>query len=699
MATLINIDNTDFDLNSLFNLQYSFDTLKRLIEALAKNHNEMQQKINHIEAYIDKKEDENIKFKNRLNFNVEKTNNNFKQIEEFIEKKEGLEIFGKTENILPFDMSSIFSENEENYFDDQERKKSKSKSKKNLRKSRLKTNSNLEGSDSDREKNLARKDVINNDNSKISENEKHKNINKRFKSMDIDMNSDPSEIINHLMMRVVRIEKNLIECVVVSEEFPEVKSSCENNTKTIHNNSTNIEDIQKKIEDLENNNTKVNEALEQVSIKLSDLNIFEIFKNNTGEGIGDDVSLKMLQAFDTKFTTKFNLVDKRVKSIEEDSFKIKNENINIKNIQDSHTRINQTLKEDLEKLKSNLDKLNEEFLINTNVLDKNLNYTRDELILMINQVSKDLKDYQESEKDNLIYKTDDNLSNQLNNTKNNIDNDVDKKLNKEMAKRIYELEKNFKLLQHKLNLDSVKSEITKIWASMETKISMDEFVQTKDLTNQHDVLLRFLKETVSQMSEDIKIPNDYGWIRKKVESLSNTILNLKSNDDPNIVGGRDSVILTNKYLEISSFTEFQKSYNRELDGMRRDISEMKRYLEDIITALKSKTSDKDLKNLEELLLSKLEEYKLASIRRYADKVDSQKNFKYLDAQIKHIVEVYIKRMDRGDNWLIAKKPVNGYSCASCESYIGDLNDKTSDHVPWNKYPARESNEKSYRVSE
>ena len=47
-------------------------------------------------------------------------------------------------------------------------------------------------------------------------------------------------------------------------------------------------------------------------------------------------------------------------------------------------------------------------------------------------------------------------------------------------------------------------------------------------------------------------------------------------------------------------------------------------------------------------------------------------------------------MERGDNWLIAKKPVNGYSCASCEGYIGELNDKTTDHIPWNKYPARDN---------
>jgi len=36
MSSLLNIDNIDFDLNTLFNFQTSYDVLKRLIEAIAK---------------------------------------------------------------------------------------------------------------------------------------------------------------------------------------------------------------------------------------------------------------------------------------------------------------------------------------------------------------------------------------------------------------------------------------------------------------------------------------------------------------------------------------------------------------------------------------------------------------------------------------------------------------------------------------
>jgi hypothetical protein len=66
-------------------------------------------------------------------------------------------------------------------------------------------------------------------------------------------------------------------------------------------------------------------------------------------------------------------------------------------------------------------------------------------------------------------------------------------------------------------------------------------------------------------------------------------------------------------------------------------------------------------------------------------------------QIKHIIEFYIKKGDKSENWLLAKKPLGGHLCASCEAYIGDLHDNTQ-YLAWNKYPMRDPNEKFYRVN-
>ena len=49
-----------------------------------------------------------------------------------------------------------------------------------------------------------------------------------------------------------------------------------------------------------------------------------------------------------------------------------------------------------------------------------------------------------------------------------------------------------------------------------------------------------------------------------------------------------------------------------------------------------------------------------------------------------------------DNWLLAKKPINGYSCAACESIIGDLRDDTNKFIPWNRMPLRDPGDNIYR---
>jgi hypothetical protein len=194
--------------------------------------------------------------------------------------------------------------------------------------------------------------------------------------------------------------------------------------------------------------------------------------------------------------------------------------------------------------------------------------------------------------------------------------------------------------------------------------------------------------------------DDINWLRKKVENLSSSIISMKNNDESHNTSAVVNKIVpldNSKYLESNVFNEFQKNYKIDQEGVKRITDELSRYIDDIITALKSKAGDKDMKNLEDYLTSKIEELKLNSQKKFADKLETSKNVKYLDAQVKHIIDVYIKKMEKGDNWLLAKKPVNGFACASCEAYIGDLHDNNQ-HVPWNKYPIRDPNDKAYRVN-
>ena len=112
--------------------------------------------------------------------------------------------------------------------------------------------------------------------------------------------------------------------------------------------------------------------------------------------------------------------------------------------------------------------------------------------------------------------------------------------------------------------------------------------------------------------------------------------------------------------------------------------------------MKEKVSYPDLKILEKSFDTKLENIQISSLKKFADKPDTIKSFKYMEQQIKSIYEFLQTRSGENDGWLIAKKPLNLNLCASCESYLGDLKDNNP-YIPWNKYPLRDTNDKIYRL--
>ena len=84
----------------------------------------------------------------------------------------------------------------------------------------------------------------------------------------------------------------------------------------------------------------------------------------------------------------------------------------------------------------------------------------------------------------------------------------------------------------------------------------------------------------------------------------------------------------------------------------------------------------------------LEEFKDRTNKFYPKKSEINKNFKALELQIKQIYEYIIKKDENSENWLLAKKPIGGFSCASCESYLGDLKEN-NEKVIWNQLPERD----------
>ena len=78
---------------------------------------------------------------------------------------------------------------------------------------------------------------------------------------------------------------------------------------------------------------------------------------------------------------------------------------------------------------------------------------------------------------------------------------------------------------------------------------------------------------------------------------------------------------------------------------------------------------------------------------YLDFVEFLKNIKQIEIQLKSL-DIENKKSD-GDSWIMAKKPVGCFNCASCEANIKNVN-PSNEYLAWNKYPQQD---KIYRMGQ
>jgi len=124
-------------------------------------------------------------------------------------------------------------------------------------------------------------------------------------------------------------------------------------------------------------------------------------------------------------------------------------------------------------------------------------------------------------------------------------------------------------------------------------------------------------------------------LKKKIDNLASQLAKSKLpyDDDQQKIRKYED---TSKYVDIYTFTEFQKSYTKENNNLSMGIDENKRAIDDINIAFKDKINPKELRTTEEYILNKLDEFKILCTKKFSDKIETFKNVKYLDTQVKQI---------------------------------------------------------------
>ena len=182
-------------------------------------------------------------------------------------------------------------------------------------------------------------------------------------------------------------------------------------------------------------------------------------------------------------------------------------------------------------------------------------------------------------------------------------------------------------------------------------------------------------------------------INRKCEDLIlQNLMSTKMSEDSKDSKNRQNLILSKMqdYLESSVFHEYIIDESREKEKIKKDIDNYKQFREEMIETLKKSASIQDLKNLETYLEDLLDEFKGKMFKLCPRKSEINKVLKNMEFQLKNIYELFSRKEEKSENWMLAKKPLGGFACASCENYIGDLKEN-DEKVFWNQFPEFTSN--------
>ena len=432
-----------------------------------------------------------------------------------------------------------------------------------------------------------------------------------------------------------------------------------------------------------------------MGVKVAELNVFDLIKDS-GDG-SVDASKILVAALESKVFKKFSLIDEKIKDSMNEVLKAKNATINYKNEIDGLSRLITKLRDDIEdtdnKIKENVEILNkEDASIKTSMNDAGLNFQN--LITKLQEdLEKKITQIQYEINDKIIALESLPISSAENATSAKEGDIFDDKKFKALAKKVNDVENLVRQIMNSKALDEVNNKIKSLQFDLQNRLNHDDL---KELYNFHygDVeLINDVKDSINLLYDDNrKAINDIQALNRKIESITANVTALQAM--PRGGGDKGPTVDITKFIDTGKFMESSKALYKEIERLRKDNEDNRRNIDDILNQIKSMANADNVNNVEAKLTNLITEFKVVVNKKYADKYETNKIIKVLENQVKAIQEDSSKKNEGGENWLLAKRPLNNFKCASCEANLENMN-SNREYLPWNKYPARD--EKSYRM--
>ena len=522
-------------------------------------------------------------------------------------------------------------------------------------------------------------------------------------SSDKGKGEENKELFSKILKKLKAHERQINDLLARNNEFLIIN-------KSIKLNKNEVEELERQFRALKNNISDINrkmlgynDDLEKIKVKVTDFDVFDLFKGGEGGNVDLDAAKILIKNLENKIAKKFEIYDERNKKMDKDVYKMQEDVKNSLAIVDG-------MKTKTDRNAELLDELSQKYENKISEVDNTLSEL-DNKIEIINSKIKSKPDFSNIKKDfeKKLKDLEDKLNSKLDlflNSNNNNDSEEKEKYNKEkneilaiikeLRKRIGELEKNTSVMFDQINADEIKKRIKKLETEIDKKAGKYEFQELTDKLRSLDEFvkdLNFKQDSLQQFTEKVRM--DLAQIIKKIEFLSGEYSKLTFNKSGQESDDGLSNVDLSKFLDLNTFNDNKKDVNSKFEKVRLGFEDLSREIEEILSKLSHTPTDKDFLEFQNIVKNLLDELKISSNKKYADKIETSKSIKFLETQIRTLHDAFYKKNEAGDNWLLAKKPINNYVCASCEANIRGELDKRTEFVPWNRYPQRD--DKAYRI--
>ena len=227
---------------------------------------------------------------------------------------------------------------------------------------------------------------------------------------------------------------------------------------------------------------------------------------------------------------------------------------------------------------------------------------------------------------------------------------------------------------------------------------MEEYATKNDIRHVLGEIEKYEKEMskfksfiISQKEMNNKNRDDINKLKAALNSLKQNFSALNNLFESNSLTKliEDINNMSDMYVEKSEYEKNIKDLYKKINDMQMDVNEHNRNFGEIMPKIKKIVDIEELNKLQrkidELMSRNGNE---SNNNKSLDSEEIIKNIKAIESQVK----IFMKKLEtenekeklQNDNCILASRPVGGFKCASCETYIGDIKESNV-FLPWNKY--------------